>query len=466
MPRSRVQRIQDSIHGLMEFRGMETVVIDLLRTPEIQRLRRIRQLGLAHLVFPGAEHSRLVHSLGVSYLAILFARHLHDTCRGVYSDELLPKEAAVRDLATAALCHDLGHGAFSHAWEREVIGETYDRRAWASALGLDPDASILRGLKWHELVGQAFIAREDGQLHQLLEQHEAGFSLRLGKLLIGKYYLPYLPGLLRGDIDVDRADFLKRDTQQCGVAYGSYDLNWLISTSLIGQTPESGLVVGFDRKKALRVVEHFLTARRALYENVYYHKTVRCAEGMVSLFLRRLKSVVNQYPKLQVEGFVRPLVKMLSGATVGPDELLSLDDFSLTVLIDTAVKTEKMDRTVADLGRRILERDLLKLVPCSTNRVREFLMTPDAFERIYHAIRPYCPGDPRDYLHVDRYTFTMLSEKTGESSFFVDEDLRATPIRNHESLRPYWTEKEDHIRLFTVREAREDVAALICPKSA
>lgn len=462
MPRSRIQRIQDSVHGLMEFRGMETVVIDLLRTPEVQRLRRVRQLGLAHLVFPGAEHSRLVHSLGVSYLAILFARHLYDACRGIYPDELLPREAAIRDLATAALCHDLGHGALSHAWEREVIGEAYDRRVWASDLGLDPDDPILDGLKWHELVGQAFIAREDGQLHQLLEQHEVGFSARLRQLLVGKYYLSYLPGLLKGDIDVDRADFLKRDTQQCGVAYGNYDLDWLISTSLVGRGPDGRLVVGFDRKKSLRVVEHFLMARRALYDNVYHHKSVHCAEGMVSLFLRRLKSVIHQYPKLHGEGFVRPLVKMISGATVGPEELLSLDDFSLVVLVNTVSKTEKMDRTAADLGRRILERDLLKLVPCSSQRIREFLMTPDAFQLIYDTIRPYCLGDPRDYLYVDKYAFTMLSANPDECSFFIDDDLKATRIREHESLRLYWTEKEDYIRLFTISEARGAVASLIC----
>lgn len=277
-----------------------------------------------------------------------------------------------------------------------------------------------------------------------------------------KYYLPYLPGLLRGDIDVDRADFLRRDTQQCGVAYGNYDLDWLISTCLIGQTADDRLVVGFDRKKSLRVVEHFLTARRALYENVYYHKTVHCAEGMVSLFLRRLKSVIHEYKQLRSDRIVRPLVEMISGATVGPEDLLSLDDFSLTVLIDTVSKTKNMDRTVADLGRRILERDLLKVVPCSPQRVRDFLMTPDAFERVYEAIRPYCPGDPRDYLYVDMYSFTMLSRKADELSFFVDENLKATPIRDHESLRSYWTEKEDFIRLFTVREAREAVATLIC----
>src|SRR4051812_3034115 len=125
MPRGRIQRIQDSMHGLMEFRGMETIVIEVLRTPELQRLRRIRQLGLANLVFPGAEHSRLVHSLGGSYLAILFGRRLAEACSNHLSDILTPSDTSIRDLAVAALCHDLGHGPLSHAWEREIIGDGY-----------------------------------------------------------------------------------------------------------------------------------------------------------------------------------------------------------------------------------------------------------------------------------------------------------------------------------------------------
>src|SRR5438552_5396533 len=125
MPPSRVQRVQDSVHGLMEFRGMETLVIEVLRTPEVQRLRRIRQLGLVHLVFPGGEHSRLVHSLGAAYLAVLFGRRLRDA--GV-------DDPAIRDFALAALFHDLGHGPLSHAWEREIVGEHFDTARWKTKL--------------------------------------------------------------------------------------------------------------------------------------------------------------------------------------------------------------------------------------------------------------------------------------------------------------------------------------------
>src|SRR5262245_43152849 len=136
MPPSRVQLIQDTVHGMMEFRGMETLVVEVLRTREIQRLRRIRQLGLVHLVFPGGEHSRLVHSLGVAYLAVLFGRQLRDSILDSVSSFLLPDETAIRDFALAALFHDLGHGPLSHAWEREIVGEGYDIARWKNGLGL------------------------------------------------------------------------------------------------------------------------------------------------------------------------------------------------------------------------------------------------------------------------------------------------------------------------------------------
>lgn len=159
MSSGRIQRIQDSVHGLMEFRGMEASAIDLLRTPELQRLRRIRQLALVHLVFPGAEHSRLVHSLGASYLAILFGRHLAEVSSDFLVPELCPAEDSVRDLAIAALCHDLGHGPLSHAWEREIVGEHYNREDWHRALGLSATDPLLPDrVKWHEMVGHALLA--------------------------------------------------------------------------------------------------------------------------------------------------------------------------------------------------------------------------------------------------------------------------------------------------------------------
>lgn len=156
-------------------------------------------------MFPGAEHSRLVHSLGAAHLAIRFGRHLSKVTWDFLVDLLRPTPPQIRDLALAALFHDLGHGPLSHVWEREAIGEHFDRKAWSEKLGLPYDEN-LEALKWHEMVGQALLNWKDGQLHRLLEQLEETTSERVRRLLLRQYYLPYLPRLLSGDIDVDRCD--------------------------------------------------------------------------------------------------------------------------------------------------------------------------------------------------------------------------------------------------------------------
>ena len=156
-------------------------------------------------MFPGAEHSRLVHSLGAAWLAVRFGRQLIDSTKGFLVDILRPGASSVRDLAIAALCHDLGHGPLSHAWEREVIGEEYDFEKWRSKLGI-PEVyrGILRGAKWHEVVTIGLLLWPDGELHQILERTELRSSDRVAQFLRGRYYLQYLPRLLASDVDVDR----------------------------------------------------------------------------------------------------------------------------------------------------------------------------------------------------------------------------------------------------------------------
>ncbi len=169
----RIQRVQDSVHGLMEFLGMEGSVVEVLRTEELQRLRRIRQLGLIHLVFPGAEHSRLVHSIGTAYVAIRFGRQLFENTKDFLSSALQPSASEIRDFALAALCHDLGHGPLSHVFEREVVGENFerDKYKWADSLGVSKEVADSTS-KWHELVGQALLNWPEGQL--LLSIYEMG----------------------------------------------------------------------------------------------------------------------------------------------------------------------------------------------------------------------------------------------------------------------------------------------------
>lgn len=442
---------------------METAVVDVLRAPEVQRLRRIRQLGLAHLVFPGAEHSRLVHVLGASHLAIRFTKRLQDSAEDFLGPELRPHPSTIRDVALAALCHDLGHGPLSHVWETEAIGHGFDRKAWADSLGL-PFTAHLANLKWHELVGQALLHWKDGELHALLEEHEEGTSERIRHLLIGDYYLTYVPRILDSDVDVDRSDFILRDAHETGVLYGEYDLGWLLSSLAIGTT-NNGLVVGFDLQKAPRVVEQFLVARRALYEMVYYHKTVRSAEGMIGLLLHRLKKVAAEFESkgALVQPQFRAYRKIMNNELLKIEDVLLLDDYSLWGLIQHLSEND-VDFTVADLARRTLQRDLFKLVRCTSDALGKFMERKDFREQIEAVVGKVCKGDPGSYVHVDHVTLDMLEMDASKRAYFIDlsrPERPASPISEHPAIATHMGRSFEQWRVFVPREAVTEVQKLI-----
>jgi hypothetical protein len=152
---------------------------------------------------------------------------------------------------------------------------------------------------------------------------------------------------------------------------------------------------------------------------------------------------------------------MIAGEVVGPEDLLALDDFALAVLIDNVAHADRMDPVAQELAHRILARDLFKMVPVPAYKVNDFLRREDAYQRLHHAVRPYCAGPPEWYLHVDVSHFHMFAEPKEEWGYFIDDDRRAIPAREEESLRPLWRAATESVRLFTVREAVDAVAALV-----
>lgn len=467
MPAQRVRRVQDAIHGLMEFRGLETAVIDALSTRELQRLRRIRQLGLAHLVFPAAEHSRLAHAIGAAHLAIRFLRRLEDVSQDVLGSSLRPDQEVRRDMALAAACHDIGHGPLSHAWE-EVMREDFEsnRAEWVKSLGLD-GVEVRTKIRWHELVGQALLHWPEGELHKLLENHEKGSADRIRRLLAGDYYLPYLPRLLDGDVDVDRCDYLIRDAHMTGVAYGRYDIDWLISTAQVGIDENSDkLVTGFDARKSVRVLEQFLVARRALYDTVYQHKTVRSVEGMVVKLLERLRDVHGgaRWPYGKDLAAYRPVIER---QPLTCEQVLGLDDYSLWVLI-MRVAERGPDETAQDLAQRILRRDLFKLVNVDVDRVQAYLKRTTWAKTLASVIAPYCPGEASYYLYADERPFKTWNVEADKGAYLID----LTPGRLGSATRAYVNDDLKNVdlgtgeqprRLFVPRDAVAAVRAELMP---
>jgi HD superfamily phosphohydrolase len=224
--------IKDPVHGYVE---VAKEMLPLLDSAPVQRLRHIRQLGFSHLVYPGANHTRFEHSLGCMHLAGVHSRHL-----GLDADD-------TRLVTSAALLHDIGHGPYSHA--TEPLMEEYLRRDHQEIehlLAGDATAEILRELT--------------------LDPAE------IGRVIHGEHPLS---GIIHGDLDVDRMDYLLRDAHYTGVPYGTVDAHRLIRSTI---RTEHGMVLA---ESGIGAAESLLIARTLMRPAVYFHHVSRIAESMV-----------------------------------------------------------------------------------------------------------------------------------------------------------------------------------------
>jgi HD superfamily phosphohydrolase len=231
---------------------LDPPALQALDTPAVQRLRYIRQVGHAFLVYPGATHTRFEHALG--------AYHLTSRALGVLDERGELVEVAEQDclaVRLAALLHDIGHYPFSHALEEA-------------------------GLPSHETLGVAKLHR--GELgERLAEIGGADFADRVGVLITGDSPSP-LQGLISGSLDLDKIDYLSRDARMCGVPYGALDVDRLLSSLTLVETA-GGLAVGVQGK-GVSAVESLLFAKYQMYRNVYWHHAVRSATCMFKRAVR------------------------------------------------------------------------------------------------------------------------------------------------------------------------------------
>ncbi len=317
----KVKVVRDPVHNLIVLDGAERkLVLALMDRPEFQRLRRIRQLGLAHLVFPGAEHSRWAHSFGVCHVA----RRMLDALRNRYgtSAEYEELSGLRREIVAAALLHDVGHGPFSHVFERAIPaphnppeGYPEDHEGWSQRIILE-------------------------HLGALLEDHGVRPDVVIG--LINKTNREHLlaKDFISSQLDADRMDYLLRDSRATGPKYGEFDLEWLLHSLRIAKVGVKGQGssvprLGFDSRKAIHVVEEYIQARAFMYEQVYIHKTTRAYEAMLTNALGLASAITNGDPQQAPRPCPPALAKVLARQPVSTAEYLSLDDFRLwCTLID------------------------------------------------------------------------------------------------------------------------------------
>ncbi|EKF56026.1 metal-dependent phosphohydrolase [Galbibacter marinus] len=315
--KNKLKIFNDPIYGFITIPN--ELIFDLIEHPYFQRLRRISQMGLSYLVYPGAHHTRFHHALG--------CMHLMKNAISVLRFKKIEISKQEEDgLLIAILLHDIGHGPFSHAMEH----------------------SIVNGIS-HEYISLKF-------MEALNEEFDGALSLAI-EIFKGDYHRKFMNQLISGQLDMDRLDYLKRDSFYTGVSEGNINSQRIITMINV---VDDKLVV---EEKGIYSIEKFLVARRLMYWQVYLHKTSLAAEQLLIRILKRAKELHHSSYKLQAN---KALLYFLDHQ-VGKDQFdrSVLDVFSNLDDIDilSAMKgwSEEKDFVLSQLCQMLLNRNLLKI---------------------------------------------------------------------------------------------------------
>ena len=357
MPQRNYRDPLHNIISLDESVPEDRLIIDLIDCAEFQRLRRIKQLGLAMLTYQGAEHSRFTHSLGVMHLmtralGLLAAQH------DVSADSRVIGRAG-------ALLHDLGHGPFSHVIEKVF---RFHHEDWSRRIILD----------------------ENTEVNKVLRQYGESLPAKTASLFDHSFKPDYISQLVSSQLDCDRMDYLLRDSLMTGAKYGLYDLEWVLHALRIDELNDRIYV----EAKGLYAVEEYLQARYYMFRQVYFHRTLRSAEAVLASALMRARRLMER-GELSFSARDSAFEKMMVGAEVTTAEYLSLDDTDVNFYMKQW--SREPDRVLSDLCRRFVNRRLFK--------ASDLDFSPEAtqvFMGLARAGLEQSGFDPDYYLIVDR----------------------------------------------------------------
>lgn len=309
----REKVFRDPIYGYIHV-GYD-IIKDLIDTPAFQRLRRIKQLSGVQMVFHGAEHSRFSHSLGVYEVANRFLE-IPDIKHTLSEREQLL-------FLTAALLHDIGHGAYSHAFE---------------------DVFLVN----HEKIGARIIV-ENKEIREILNRVDDDFAKDVASIILKKGKFKIIEQLISSQLDVDRMDYLSRDAYFTGAAYGKIDVDRLTRVLRI----KDGRVV--FKLSGIHAIENYLISRYHMYWQVYFHPVARSYEVILEKIYLRIRNLLNE--NYAFNSYVEPLRRLMEDPT-DLEAYLEIDDFYINGLIKSFLKTEdSILRILADdfMNRHIWE---------------------------------------------------------------------------------------------------------------
>lgn len=320
------QRIyRDPVHNIIPLRDDSDegrLMIRLIDAPEFQRLRRIKQLGLGLYTYQGAEHSRFTHSLGALHLMTRILDQLSDRYQIKDQDR-----AAAR---AAALLHDVGHGPFSHAME--------------NVLGVH-----------HEQLTMQAVLSEETELWRALSSYSSELPARVASIIEGTFKPAALAQLVSSQLDVDRMDYLLRDSLMTGAKYGLFDLEWIINALQIDEAGDRIYVAA----RGIYAVEEYLQARYYMFRQVYFHRSLRSAEAVLRSALRRALKLMNATESVWCASGTS-FEKILHRKSLTITEHLEMDDSD--VIFHMKQWQRSSDAVLSDLSRRFVERRLFKAI--------------------------------------------------------------------------------------------------------
>ena len=325
MNKNKVSKIlNDPVYGFITLnRG---ILLDLIDHSYFQRLSRIKQLGLTYLVYPGAHHTRFHHAVGAAYLMKQALTTFKELGVSIQKEE-------ERGALIAILLHDIGHGPYSHALEH----------------------SFLSGVS-HENVSEIFMRKLD-------EQYSGELSLAI-QIFRNQYHKKFLHQLVSSQLDMDRLDYLKRDSFFTGVSEGVVSNQRIIK--MFDIVDDEILI----KEKGIYSIEKFIVARRLMYWQVYLHKTVLSAEFLLAKIISRARELLRNGEKL----FVTPELNMFLTKNISKSELeqevylnafASLDDNDIMTCIKVWMKSKEI--VLSRLASMLIERKLLKVKISNTS---------------------------------------------------------------------------------------------------
>ena len=360
--------LNDPVYGFISL--PHKILLDIIDHPYFQRLRRIKQLGLSHLVYPGALHTRFNHAVGCAHLMTQAINTLQFLGHQITTEE-------AKGVTLAILLHDIGHGPFSHTLEH----------------------SIVSGIK-HEEVSILF-------MKELNKEFNGELDLAI-EIFSDKYHKKFLHQLVSSQLDMDRLDYLKRDSFYSGVSEGVVSNQRIIK---MFDVVNDSLVV---KQKGIYSIEKFIVARRLMYWQVYLHKTVLSAEFLLMKILKRAKyialsggSIFSTTPmktflfeNIDAEKLRDPLILR---------KFAQLDDMDVFVCIKEWINNT--DPVLAELSRMLVNRKLLKVEQKETPFTQKEM---DGFKNKYHNPLKFNDQDLEYFIFQDSMTNNAYNSNKDE----------------------------------------------------